>query len=76
MADGFDGLEIIDISTPSSPSQEGQFYDGGYARGVYVSGDYAYVADGDDGLEIIDISTPSSPSQVKQISSECPEIYA
>ncbi len=32
-------------------------------RGVYVSGDYAYVADGSR-LRVVDISTPSSPSEV------------
>ena len=34
------------------------------ARGVYVSGNYAYVADSTSGLRIIDISTPASPSEV------------
>ena len=33
----------------------------GYAFGVYVSGDYAYVADGDSGLAVIDISDPTNP---------------
>jgi hypothetical protein len=36
----------------------------GSARGVYVSGKYAYVTDETAGLQIIDISTPSSPSLV------------
>ncbi|MHA2081400.1 MAG: hypothetical protein ACW99H_09675, partial [Candidatus Thorarchaeota archaeon] len=33
----------------------------GSALGVYVSGDYVYVADGDSGLAVIDISDPTSP---------------
>ena len=33
----------------------------GYARGVYIAGDYAYVAVGDYGLAIIDISDPTNP---------------
>ncbi|MFX0065563.1 MAG: Ser-Thr-rich GPI-anchored membrane family protein [Candidatus Hermodarchaeota archaeon] len=53
VADGTDGLEIIDISTPSSPFKIGQFNDGGEAFDVVVSGPYAYVADGEDGLEIL-----------------------
>ncbi|MHA1960692.1 MAG: hypothetical protein ACW99U_10690, partial [Candidatus Thorarchaeota archaeon] len=32
-----------------------------YARGVFVSGDYAYVADWDDGLAVINISDPTNP---------------
>ncbi|MCK4642096.1 hypothetical protein KAU32_00530 [bacterium] len=33
-----------------------------YAHGVYVSGNYAYVADADSGLQIINISDPSAPT--------------
>jgi len=33
----------------------------GYAYGVAVSGDYAYVADHGYGLQVIDISTPGTP---------------
>ena len=33
----------------------------GHANGVFVSGDYAYVADGNSGLAIIDISDPTNP---------------
>ena len=35
----------------------------GEAQGVYVVGDYAYVADGDAGLTVFDVSTLSSPSE-------------
>jgi hypothetical protein len=65
VADGTDGLEIIDITDPSNPTEVGSYYnDSGEAYEVVVSDDYAYVADGSDGLEIIDISTPSSPTKV------------
>ncbi|HAD81818.1 TPA: hypothetical protein DCG35_04980 [Candidatus Edwardsbacteria bacterium] len=36
----------------------------GFARGVAVSGNYAYVADSDSGLRIIDISNPAIPTEV------------
>ncbi|MHA1534210.1 MAG: hypothetical protein ACTSP8_05710 [Promethearchaeota archaeon] len=29
--------------------------------GVYLNGDYAYVADGNSGLAVIDISDPTNP---------------
>ena len=35
-----------------------------YARGVTVSGDYAYVGDGYGGLVVIDISDPTDPTRV------------
>ncbi|NHJ40585.1 MAG: hypothetical protein FK731_11180 [Asgard group archaeon] len=65
VADGIDGLEIIDITDPSNPTEVGNYYnDSGEALEVFVSGNYAFVADKEDGLEIIDISTPSSPTKI------------
>jgi len=46
------------------PSQEASVYHentNGAAFGVYVSGDYAYVAAYDTGLAVIDISDPTNP---------------
>jgi hypothetical protein len=62
VAEGSNGLRILDVSAPSSPSLESTFNTSGYAQGVHVDGDYAYVADDDDGLDIINISNKSSPS--------------
>lgn len=39
----------------------------GYAWGVAVSGNYAYVADGEKGLKILDVSNPSAPLPVKTV---------
>ncbi len=66
MADREDGLEIIDISDPTTPVEVGQIYDGGETYKVYISGIYAYMVDREDGLEIIDISDPTSPVEVGQ----------
>jgi len=54
------GLDIINISTPGSPTFVANCDTPGEANGVYVSGNYAYVADSESGLQIIDISTPAS----------------
>jgi Ca2+-binding RTX toxin-like protein len=54
------GLQIIDISNPTSPTLKGNYDTNGDAYGVQVVGNYAYVADGDSGLQIIDISNPTS----------------
>jgi len=64
VADYDAGLQVIDISTPSSPTLVGGYDTSGWAIGVAVSGSYAYVADYDAGLQVIDISTPSSPTLV------------
>ncbi|MBI5182743.1 MAG: hypothetical protein HY999_00040, partial [Nitrospinae bacterium] len=62
-----DTLYVIDISTPSSPSIIGSIDTLDYAYGVYVSGNYAYVADWFLGLQVIDISTPSSPTIIAHV---------
>ena len=53
-------LDVIDISTPSSPQRVGSVRTPGYPYGVAVSGSRAYVADY-SGLQVIDISNPASP---------------
>ena len=64
VADTTSGLQIIDVSNPSSPSLTSTLDTPGYARSVILSadGDTAYLADDESGLQIIDVSNPSSPS--------------
>lgn len=61
VADGEEGLRIINVENPAFPYSAGHFNTSGFAQGVFVSGSYAYVADGQNGLQIVDISIPSSP---------------
>jgi hypothetical protein len=53
---------VIDISDPTSPTYAGSYDTPGEARGVAISGDYAYVTDREAGLQVIDISDPTSPT--------------
>ncbi len=72
-----DGVQIIDISTPSSPSAVSRVEDDSTkeldgANGVAIttigSSTYAVVTGThDDGISIIDISTPSSPVYVSEL---------
>jgi hypothetical protein len=55
------GLQVIDISNPDNPVIKGSTTTPGPANGVYVSGDYAYVAEGPNGLQVIDIRDPDNP---------------
>jgi len=58
---GDGGLAIIDVSNPGNPNLV-YFHDTpGCAEGIFVSGNYAYIADNSYGLRIIDISNPNSP---------------
>ena len=45
MADGDAGLQVIDVSNPTNCVRVGGYDTSGYALGVAVSGNYAYVAD-------------------------------
>jgi len=57
------GLRAVDISNPAAPRPV-SFYDTpGWALGVSVAANYAYVADG-NGLVVIDVSDPATPHQV------------
>ena len=67
MANGYDGLQIVDVSNPGAPRQLGtvgfttafaQAYD------VEVVGSIAYVASGLGGLQVVNIANPSSPSVI------------
>jgi len=68
VADEISGLQIIDISNPSSPVLKGSYDTPGLALSVKVIGDLAYIADNYSGLQIIDISNPSLPVFKKKYS--------
>ena len=61
LADGYDGLKIIDISGSGSPSIVGAYDTPGHASEVHVQGGHAYVNDNSGGLQIIDVSDPTAP---------------
>jgi hypothetical protein len=58
------GLLIFDVSNPSNPQLVGKLFLPDFALGVYVSGNYAYVADWVAGLRVIDVSNPSNPREI------------
>jgi hypothetical protein len=55
------GVEILDVSDPTSPIFLGSFITDGFAREVTVEGTTVYVSDSDNGLVILDASDPSLP---------------
>lgn len=58
------GLQVIDMSEPSDPRQEGICSTIGHAWGVVISGSYAFVACLEGGLQVVDISNPAIPQRV------------
>ncbi|QHI70825.1 S8 family serine peptidase [Tichowtungia aerotolerans] len=66
IADGTNGLVVVDVSNPLIPTKLASYNTPGKAVRVVVQGNYAYIADGNGGyyvggLEVVDISNPSSP---------------
>ena len=61
VATGDNGLVIVDVTNPSSPTFKGKYYTSGSIYSIAVSGNYAYAADFTKGLLVIDISNSFSP---------------
>jgi hypothetical protein len=57
-------LSVLDISLVSSPVLVGTAAFPFYNHGMFVSGDYVYMACGESGLRMIDVSIPASPALV------------
>ena len=64
VADGDEGLQVIDISRPASPTWQGQFATTSYAEDVAAIASIALVAASEQGLVFVDFSTPTSPVEL------------
>jgi len=64
VADGGEGLQIIEVSDPLQPTRLGRCPIRGYARAVQVAGRYAYLAAQEGGLNIVDIADSTHPIPV------------
>jgi hypothetical protein len=67
VADGDNGLHVIDISNPASPQVIGSVDTPGDAYGLTVADNRAYVADGGGGLQVIDIGNPANPQIIGSV---------
>ncbi|MHA1550763.1 MAG: hypothetical protein ACTSQC_02335 [Candidatus Heimdallarchaeaceae archaeon] len=61
------GLDVYDITTPTSPTFVDNVDLDGYARRVEISGNYAYVVSDLGGLQIVDISDPSNLTRIVHV---------
>jgi uncharacterized protein (TIGR03437 family) len=65
VADRKAGLHVVDAATPAQLVQVGSYSPLGFAAGVAVAGNYAYVGGhASDGMRVIDLSSPSHPHEV------------
>ena len=67
IADGADGLRIVDVGDPQAPTVVGHCDTPGMASDVSVCWPYAFVADGDAGLQVVDVSDPAHPAIVTSL---------
>jgi hypothetical protein len=56
-----EGLQVVDVFDPATPSLVGGLDTPGQCRGLYCSGGLVYVADGSEGFRIISVAEPQSP---------------
>lgn len=61
VADGANGLLIINISNPNTPFKIGHYKDGELYQNVFVKNNYAYLIHGSDTLVILNVTNLSSP---------------
>lgn len=68
IADGTNGMQVIDVTSPNSPDSISSFNTGGSANDIYVANInnriYAFVADYNSGLVVIDVSNVYDPQQL------------
>ena len=61
VAVGSDGLRVVDLTDPETPSLRGHLDLEGISKDLVLDGDRAYVALGGEGIAAVDISDPDGP---------------
>lgn len=64
VASQWNGLVVVDVSTPSTPTLHGSYTTSGSAQGIVVSGNLAHVAQGYEGFAVIDVTDPANPTEL------------
>ena len=67
MALGDSGIQILDVSSPTSPTVLSRLDVGGFASVIHRVGSYAYVGRLDSSLVVVDVSDPTAPAVVSSI---------
>jgi hypothetical protein len=64
VADGIEGVRVIDLGDESNPVLLGSYDTAGSAEDVFVLGYHGFVADWETGLLVLDVSDPARPESV------------
>lgn len=64
VVDAYDGLTVMNVTNPASPSLIRNIPLGEWAESVARSGEYLFVADAGSGLKVFSIANPALPVQV------------
>ena len=67
VADGENGLQIINIMDKTAPELRSQVETPGTAAGVFVDSGFTYIADGGEGLSVVDTGRPASPERLASV---------
>lgn len=71
VAEGYDGVRVVDVRSPSSPRELALHDTYGYVGDVAVEGRFAYVADGPGGgLLVLDVTYPESPAEAGRLETD------
>jgi len=68
IADGNQGLQIINISDKTSPEIINSYDTTGYTEDIIIESNDAYLADGNQGVSIINIADPANPKLISTYS--------
>jgi len=68
VAHGYEGIDVVDISSPSSLTHVGNCPTANRALDIAIQGSYAYVADRYGGLQIVSLEDPIAPVIVGELS--------
>lgn len=66
VADGEEGVKILDVEDPENPITIAHYETGSSANGITVDGDVAYVAN-EDMLLVLDVSDPENPVEITRV---------
>jgi hypothetical protein len=61
------GLKIADIKDKDDIKVVGTVKTSGWANGIFIEGDYAYIANGNNGLKIVDIRDKNKPKIISSL---------
>lgn len=60
-------LRVVDVSTPTDPTEITELAHGHYTHDVEVAGDHAFVAHGELGLAVLALTGPDAPRRIGQL---------